>query len=54
MSLLMPLDLALPVATHAEASLDLASIHVVYEFPYIFPKSYLGCQWIEMWSSPLS
>ena len=36
MSLLMPLDPTLPIATHAEASLDLASIPVVCEFPDVF------------------
>ena len=38
MSLLMPSDPALPVATHFEASPDLASIPVVYEFPDVFPE----------------
>ena len=38
MSLLMPLDLALPIAAHAKASPDLASIHVVYGFPDVFPE----------------
>ena len=38
MSLLMPSDPALPIATHAEASPDLASIPVVYEFSNVFPK----------------
>ena len=38
MSLLMPSDLALPVAAHAEASHDLASIPMVSEFPDVFPK----------------
>ena len=32
MSLLMPLDLALPVVAHVEASPGLVSITVVYEF----------------------
>ena len=36
MSLLMPLDLALPVVAHVEASLDLASIPVIYEFLDVF------------------
>ena len=36
MSLLMPLDLALPVVAHVEASLDLASIPVVYKFLNVF------------------
>ena len=38
MSLLMPLDPALPVATHAKASSDLASIPVVYEVMDVFPE----------------
>ena len=38
MSLLMPSDLALPVAAHAEASSDLASIPMVCEFPDVFPE----------------
>ena len=38
MSLLMLSDLALPVAAHAEASPDLASISVVCEFPDVFPE----------------
>ena len=38
MSLLMPSDLALPVVAHVEASLDLASIPMIYEFPDVFPK----------------
>ena len=38
MSLLMPSDPSLPVAAHAEASPDLASIPVVYEFPDVFPE----------------
>ena len=38
MSLLMPSDLALPVVAHVEASLDLASILVVCEFPDVFPE----------------
>ena len=38
MSLLMPSDPALHVAAHVEASLDLASIHVVYEFLDVFPE----------------
>ena len=42
MSLLMPSDLALPVATHAEASPDLTSIPVVCEFPNVFPKDLPG------------
>ena len=38
MSVLMPSDLALPVATHVEASPDLVSIPMVCEFPDVFPK----------------
>ena len=38
MSLLMTLDPALPVAAHAKASPDLASIPVVCEFPDVFPE----------------
>ena len=38
MSLLMPLDPTLPIATHAEASLDLASILMVCEFQDVFPE----------------
>ena len=38
MSLLMPSDLALPVVAHVEASPDLASIPVVYEFSDVFPE----------------
>ena len=42
MSLLMPLDRALPVAAHVEASPDLASIPVVYEFLNVFPEDLPG------------
>ena len=42
MSLLMPLDPILPVAAHVEASPDLASIHVVCEFPDVFPMDLPG------------
>ena len=42
MSLLMPSDLALPIAAHVEASPNLASIHVVYEFSDVFPEDLLG------------
>ena len=42
MSLLMPLDPALPVAAHVEASPDLASIPMVCEFPDVFPKDLPG------------
>ena len=38
----MPSDPALPIAAHAKASPDLASIHVVYEFLDVFPKDLLG------------
>ena len=38
MSLLVPFDLVLPVAAHAEASPDLTPIPVVCEFPDVFPK----------------
>ena len=38
MSLLIPSDLVLPIAAHAEASPDLTSIPVVCEFLDIFPK----------------
>ena len=42
MSLLMPSDLALPVAAHVDSSPDLASIPMVYEFPDIFPEDLPG------------
>ena len=42
MSLLMPPNLALPVAAHVEASPDLVSIPVVYEFPDVFPEDLPG------------
>ena len=42
MSLLVPLDLVLPIAAHAEASPDLASIPVVCEFLDVFPKDLPG------------
>ena len=42
MSLLVPSDLVLPVAAHAEASPDLASIPVVCEFPNVFPENLPG------------
>ena len=38
----MPSDPALPVIAQVEASLDLASIHVVCEFPDVFPKDLPG------------
>ena len=42
MSLLMPSDLALHVDAHAEASPDLASIPVIYEFSDVFPEDLPG------------
>ena len=42
MSLLMPSALALPVAAHAEASPNLASIPVVCEFLDVFLKDLPG------------
>ena len=42
MSLLMPSDLALPVAAHAEASPDLASITMVCDFWDVFPEDLPG------------
>ena len=42
MSLLVPSDPILPIAAHAEASPDLASIPVVCEFQDIFPKDLPG------------
>ena len=61
MSFLMPSDPALPIAAHAEASPDLASIPVVCEFLDVFPKDLPELPLdrdvefsIEMWSSPLS
>ena len=42
MSLLIPSDLALPVAPHIEASPDLASIPVVCEFSDVFPEDLPG------------
>ena len=42
MSLLMPSDPTLLVATHVEASPDLASIHMICEFPDVFPKDLPG------------
>ena len=42
MSLLMPSDPVLPIATHVEAYPDLASIHVVCEFPDVFPEDLPG------------
>ena len=38
----MPLVLAMPVVVHAEASPDLASIHVVCEFSDVFPEDLPG------------
>ena len=42
MSLLMPSDPVLPIAAHVDASLDLVSIPVVYEFPDVFPEDLPG------------
>ena len=42
MSLLMPSDPVVPIAAHAEASPDLASIPVVCEFLDVFPEDLLG------------
>ena len=42
MSILMPLDPALPVVVHVEASPDLVSIPVVCEFSDVFPKDLTG------------
>ena len=42
MSFLMPLDPALPVAAHAEASPDLATIPIVCEFLDVFSKDLPG------------
>ena len=42
MSLLVPSDLVLPVAAHAKASPDLASIPVVCEFLDVFPEDLPG------------
>ena len=42
MSLLIPSDLALPVAAHVESSPDLASIPVVGEFLDVFPEDLPG------------
>ena len=42
MSLLMPSDPALLVVAHLKASLDLASIPMVYEFIDVFPKDLSG------------
>ena len=42
MSLVIPLDPALPVIAYAEASLALASIPMVYEFSGVFPEDLPG------------
>ena len=42
MSLLMPSDPSLPIAAHAEASPDPASIPVVCEFLDVFPEDLPG------------
>ena len=54
MSLLMSLVSTLPVIAHTEASPDLASIHVVYEFSDVFPEDLLRLPPDRMWSFPLS
>ena len=54
MSLLVPSDPVLPVAAHAEASPNLASVPIVCEFLDVFLKIYLGCHRTERWNSPLS
>ena len=54
MSLIVPSDPVLPVAAHAEASPNLASVPIVCEFLDVFLKIYLGCHRIERWNSPLS
>ena len=47
MSLLVPSDPALPIAAHAEACPDLASIPVVCEFLDVFLEDLPGCHRIE-------
>ena len=42
MSLLVPSDLVLPIAAHAEASPDLTPIPMVSEFLDVFPKDLPG------------
>ena len=42
MSLIVPSELVLPVATHAKAAPDLTSIPVVCEFPDVFPEDLPG------------
>ena len=42
MSILMPSDPSLLVVAHVEASPDLASIHVVCEFPDVLPEDLPG------------
>ena len=42
MSLIIPSEPVLPIATHAEASPDLTSIPMVGEFPDVFPEDLLG------------
>ena len=54
MSLLMPSDLALPVVAHVKASLDLASIPMVCEFPDVFPEDLPRLPPNRMWSFLLS
>ena len=47
MSLIVPLDLVLPIAAHAEASPDLISIPRVCEFLDVSLKIFLGCHQTE-------
>ena len=54
MSLLMPSVPTLPVVTHVEASPNLASISMVYEFLDVFPEDLPCYHRTEMWSLPLS
>ena len=54
MSLVIPLDPALPVIAYAEASLALASIPMVYKFSGVFPEDLPGLPPDRTWSFPLS
>ena len=47
MSLIVPSDLVLPIATDAEAAPDLTSIPVVCEFPDVSLKIFLDCHQTE-------
>ena len=47
MYLIIPSELVLPVAAHAEAAPDLTSIPVVCEFPDVFQKTFWGCHQTE-------